>query len=181
MGRMYPEIACPMTEEINNLIRSSTTFIIHGLKDSHLPFSKDLLAHITTLVYINTEKNIVYYTCSPTRFPNIKEIILLNTHPCEHCVLLRFKSVIWKTNQRYYIFEDMKEEISIEYDNDRKELTNTYYNDKERLIFYNKEWMSVEKYSSIQAQFWAGVLYLQQNERSKEMREAKNNEEESLI
>jgi hypothetical protein len=165
MGRWFPDEkdAAPMDEKIHQLILSSNVFIIYDLYDCHLPYVAGILKHITTLVYINTEKNTVYYTCSPSLFPNVKNIIMINSHPCEYTVLYRFKDVVWTTNHLYRYYSDLKPEFLKE--DEENKISSSYYNPQSNQIFYSEEWMPVEKYSSIQKQFWAGVLYLQKEKK----------------
>lgn len=86
----------------------------------------DMFPHAHTVIFDKCDKNFVYYNLTRDRFPRLDNAIL-NSHPCEPCVLRRFYEkphLVYQLTPHYYdLFEKRYERV----DNIQKIEKDEYY------------------------------------------------------
>jgi hypothetical protein len=54
-----------------------------------------------TIIFNDCEKNAVFYNLDKFRFPNARNVVLFNSHPCDYNVPHRFPEALWIVSSGY--------------------------------------------------------------------------------
>jgi hypothetical protein len=86
--------------------------IIEGMGDGFLRIDEDytwITEKAETLIVMRWDMNGVYYNLDSIHFPKVKNIILLNSHPCEYGTVSRWKrDTYWFSNNWHRWFMDLE-------------------------------------------------------------------------
>jgi hypothetical protein len=121
--------------EVANYYNTSKEIVIANLYDCRLPRGVTF-PNTERVVVFDWEKNAVYYNLTTYRFPSVKEIVFLSSHPCEYNVLFRF------SDKTKWILDDSPQnphhrwfrELRSEYKEIQKGVRNNYITSSGKII-----------------------------------------------
>ena len=129
--------------ELQNKIIKNNNVVVHRCYDIH-PYAKaPTFINCKTVFFNQCDKNMIYYWADLGTFPNVDNIYLLESHPCDLNVFCRF----YNTGTKIYLSEEYSRykdrwasrnsNVIVLSRNKMRELINTYVD--ENIITINRE------------------------------------------